>query len=100
LGRSLRGKRIGILGLGAIGRAVAERSQAFGMHIAYYNRSNVDAPAGWRRCASPLQLATEADVLAVCIAATPATENMVDADLLAALGSDGVLVNVARGSIV
>ncbi|MCE7029992.1 2-hydroxyacid dehydrogenase [Jiella sp. CBK1P-4] len=100
LGSSLRGRRLGILGLGQIGRALARRAEAFGMTIAYWNRSPVEAPAAYRRCDTPTALASECDVLAVCLAGTAATENMVSHEVLAALGKDGVLVNVARGSVV
>ena len=100
LGSSLRGKRLGILGLGQIGRALASRAEAFGMGIAYWNRSSVEAPAGYEKCQTSAALAAECDVLAVCVAGTAATENMVSSDVLAALGKDGVLVNVARGSVV
>lgn len=100
LGRSLRGQRIGILGLGQIGRAVARRSSAFGMAVAYYNRSDVDTPTDWIRCATPQQLARHCDALVVCIAATPATADLVDKTIFDALGQNGVLINIARGSVV
>ncbi|WAP68634.1 2-hydroxyacid dehydrogenase [Jiella pelagia] len=99
LGSSLRGKRLGILGLGQIGRALGRRAEAFGMTIAYWNRSPVEAP-GYMRCETPVALASDCDVLAICVAGTTATEKMVSKDVLAALGQDGVLVNVARGSVV
>src|SRR5690606_15036782 len=67
LGTSLKGKRLGILGLGQIGKALARRGEAFGMHIAYWNRSDVSADAGWQRFATPLELARASDVLAVCV---------------------------------
>lgn len=99
LGGSLKGRRLGILGLGQIGRALATRAAAFGMHIAYWDRAaipGVDHP--WFE--DPKALAADSDVLAVCVAATPATAGMVDAGLLAALGPKGVLINIARGNIV
>nr|WP_268902584.1 2-hydroxyacid dehydrogenase [Brucella endophytica] len=99
LGMSPRGKRIGILGLGQIGRALAKRAEAFGMAVRYWNRSPV-ADAGWMRHETPVDLARDSDVLAVCIAASPATERIVDAGVLSALGPDGILINVARGSVV
>ncbi|MEX6508755.1 2-hydroxyacid dehydrogenase [Jiella sp. M17.18] len=100
LGSSLRGKRLGILGFGQIGRALADRAHAFGMDIAYWNRSAVEAPAHVRRSDTALALAAESDVLAVCLAGNAGTANMVGADMLEALGPQGVLVNVARGSVV
>ena len=99
LGGSLKGRRLGILGLGQIGRALAGRAAAFGMQIAYWDRAAIPgADHPWY--ADPQALAAESDVLAVCVAATPATKGMVNAALLAALGPKGVLINIARGSIV
>lgn len=99
LGGSLKGRRLGILGLGQIGRALATRAAAFGMHIAYWDRAAIPGVDHlWFE--DPKALAADSDVLAVCVAATPATAGMVDAGLLAALGPKGVLINIARGSIV
>lgn len=99
LGTSPKGKRIGILGLGQIGKTFARRAEAFGMSVHYWNRSPV-AGTGWTAHASPVELAENCDVLAVCVAANSSTENIVDANVLAALGEKGFLVNVARGSVV
>jgi lactate dehydrogenase-like 2-hydroxyacid dehydrogenase len=99
LGHSPKGKRVGILGLGQIGKAVGRRAEAFGMGVRYWNRSPVTGTS-WTSCTSPLELAEDSDVLVVCIAASAATQNIVDADMLKALGSKGVLVNVARGTVV
>ena len=99
LGGSLKGRRLGILGLGQIGRALAGRAAAFGMQIAYWDRTAIPGVTyPWHE--DPQALAADSDVLAVCVAATPATKGMVDAALLAALGPKGVLINIARGSIV
>ncbi|SMF19280.1 Lactate dehydrogenase [Xaviernesmea oryzae] len=99
LGNSPKGKRVGILGLGQIGKAFGRRAEAFGMSVRYWNRSAV-ADTSWKSCASPVDLAEDSDVLAVCIAASAATQNIVNADVLKALGKTGVLVNVARGSVI
>ncbi len=99
LGRSPKGKRLGILGLGQIGKALGERAEAFGMVVQYWNRSDV-AGTHWRNFASPTELAGESDILAVCVAATPSTQNIVNAEVLKALGEKGVLINVARGNVV
>lgn len=99
LGGSLKGRRLGILGLGQIGRALAARAEAFGMAVRYWDRAAIPGVAhAWY--ADPLALAADSDILAVCVAATPGTKGMVDAGLLAALGPKGVLINIARGSIV
>ena len=99
LGSSPKGKRLGILGLGQIGRALSRRGEAFGMSVRYYNRSPV-TDVNWSACATPVELAGDSDVLAVCIAASSATRNIVDQPVLDALGKSGILVNVARGTVV
>ncbi len=96
---SLRGRRLGLLGIGAIGRAIARRAQAFGLEVAYHarnERDDVDLPY----VGSLLELAQEVDVLVVAVPGGPGTRHLVDADVLAALGPQGVLVNIARGSVV
>ena len=93
------GQRMGIVGLGRIGRAVARRSQAFDLTIAYTGRAaKDDVPYRW--CDSVLELAAEVDFLVVCASGGPATRGLIDARVLQALGPQGVLVNVGRGSIV
>ncbi|MFQ8432690.1 2-hydroxyacid dehydrogenase [Amaricoccus sp. W119] len=99
LGGSLKGRRLGILGLGQIGRALGARAEIFGMKVRYWNRRPVDV-GDWPALPTPETLAEDSDVLAVCVAATPETRGIVDARVLAALGSQGVLVNVARGSVI
>ncbi len=99
LGVSPKGKRIGILGLGQIGKSLARRAEAFGMEVHYWNRSSV-SDTEWIAHGSPVDLAQASDVLAICVAANASTQNIVNADVLAALGSRGYLVNVARGSVV
>lgn len=99
LGHSPKGKRLGILGLGQIGRALGHRAEAFGMAVRYWNRSPI-ADTTWASRVSPIALAEDSDVLAVCIAATSATEGIVDAAVLRGLGPTGVLINIARGPVV
>lgn len=96
---SLRGRRLGLLGIGAIGQAVARRAQAFGWDVAYHARTEREG-LDLRYVGSLLKLAEQVDVLVVTVPGGPATRHMVDADVLAALGPQGVLVNVARGSVV
>ncbi|SDG18082.1 2-hydroxyacid dehydrogenase [Pelagibacterium luteolum] len=99
LGRSLKGKRIGIVGLGAIGRAIGERAQAFKMDIGFWNRSEKSV-AGWTTFSTPVALAEWADVLVVAVAATGETQGLIDTSVLEALGRDGFVVNIARGSVI
>jgi lactate dehydrogenase-like 2-hydroxyacid dehydrogenase len=98
-GRGLTGKVCGIVGLGEIGREVAKRVAACGMSVCYYGpRKKPDA--SYRYFPDLEDMAREADCLVVTCTATPATENLVNASVLAALGPEGYLINVARGSIV
>lgn len=97
--RRVSGARLGIIGLGRIGRAVAQRALAFGMEIAYTGRTaKADAPYRW--CSDAQTLAASVDFLVVCASGGADTRALVNADVLAALGPAGVLVNIARGSIV
>lgn len=98
LTRDVRGLRVGVLGLGRIGRAVATRLEVFGTTVGYHSRSPKDV--AWAYHASPVALAEASDVLVVLTPGGPATEGLVDAAVLDALGPDGYLVNVARGSVV
>jgi lactate dehydrogenase-like 2-hydroxyacid dehydrogenase len=96
--RSLRGKVAGIVGLGRIGRAVAARLESFGMRIRYFQRRTADRP--YPRSASLAALAGASDYLVVCAPGGAATRGLIDAAVLDALGPEGTLVNIARGSLV
>lgn len=99
LSPSLRGRRVGILGLGRIGRAIAGRLEGFGVEIAYHGRRpQADVPYAYHD--SLLGLARAADVLMVVAPAGPETNRLVGAEVLDALGPNGILINVARGSLV
>lgn len=99
MGVSLKGKVIGIVGLGRIGAAIARRAEAFGMRVLWTGpRAKPTAP--WPYLPSVRDLAAEATVLALACPGGQATRNLVDAAVLDALGPRGVLVNVARGSVV
>ncbi|TDC08918.1 2-hydroxyacid dehydrogenase [Streptomyces sp. 8K308] len=99
LATRVSGKRIGILGLGRIGRAIARRLAGFDAELGYHSRRRV-ADVTYRYAESALELAAWADVLVVATAGGAATSGLVSAEVLAALGPDGYLVNVARGSVV
>lgn len=99
LGTSPKGKRLGILGLGQIGLALARRAEAFGMSVGYWNRSQ-QQDTHWTSYSTPTELAASSDVLAICVAANAATQGIVNAQVLKALGPEGVVVNVARGSVL
>jgi lactate dehydrogenase-like 2-hydroxyacid dehydrogenase len=92
------GKRLGILGLGRIGRAIAARAEGFGMEILYTDRAKMDAP--YRFLPDLVSLARESDFLMVASSAGPDAKHLVNAAVLEALGPDGILINIARGSVV
>lgn len=99
LTRQVSNTRVGILGLGRIGGAIAHRLTAFGCQIAYHNRNQVpDSPFTY--LSSPTELAAAVDVLIVAAAGGSGTRHLVDADTIAALGPQGYLINVARGSVI
>ena len=99
LGTTVRGKRLGILGLGRIGRAVARRAEVFGLNIAYYDTKPMGDLA-YRSYPTLRDLAAASDMLLVACEGGTATRGLVDADVLNALGPDGFLINTARGPIV
>jgi lactate dehydrogenase-like 2-hydroxyacid dehydrogenase len=98
LGVSLAGKRVGIVGLGRIGKDIARRLEPFGVTLAYHGRS--DQHIAYRYEASLVQLARDCDVLIVAAPGGPETNKLVDRAVLDELGPHGYLVNVARGSLV
>ena len=98
LGRRIVGCRIGIAGLGRIGKVVAERAKAFRMEVGYTSRSPKDVP--WQYFESVKDLAAWCDALIVVIPATPETHHLINREVLEALGPKGFLVNIARGALV
>lgn len=99
LATSLTGKTVGVLGFGRIGRAVAQRAAAFETRIAYSDLAPA-AGAAYEYHPNAVALAQACDILVVTVAGGAATRNIVDAEVLEALGPAGVLINVARGTTV
>lgn len=95
---SIKGKTVGIVGMGTIGKAIARRCEPLNLGIAYYARSDKGVP--WRFQPDLEALARESDILIVAVPGGPETENLIDARILAALGPAGTLINIARGSVV
>ncbi len=99
LGRSVRGKTMGIVGLGRIGRAVADRGAAFHMRVLYHGpRPKADAP--YEHVPDLVSLARRSDYLVVACRGGPETRHLVSTEVIDALGPEGTLINVARGSVV
>jgi lactate dehydrogenase-like 2-hydroxyacid dehydrogenase len=94
----LGGKTLGVLGLGRIGEAIAKRAMACGMKIRYHNRRRKDAPHPYDP--DPITLAKNSDVLLVVTPGGAHTTKLVNAAVLDALGPNGYLVNIARGSVI
>ena len=93
------GKRVGILGMGRIGREIGKRAEAMNNTVAYHSRRPV-ADVSWQHYPDLVALARDSDFLMVIIPATPQTDKIVNRAVLEALGPGGILVNVARGAVV
>ena len=99
LGRSVGGKTMGVLGLGGIGRAIADRGGALRMRVLYHGpRRKPNVP--YLYVADPVELGRASDYLMVACAGGPQTRHLVSAAVIEALGPKGTLINVARGSVV
>ncbi|MBR0560242.1 2-hydroxyacid dehydrogenase [Neokomagataea anthophila] len=99
LARTVRGRKVGIVGFGNIGQAIAHRATAFGVELAYFN-SRPRPESTLRFEPNLLDLAQWADVLILAVSGGPRSANMINADVLKALGSNGILINIARGTVV
>ncbi|MDZ4135740.1 MAG: NAD(P)-dependent oxidoreductase, partial [Paracoccaceae bacterium] len=100
LARKMSGARVGIMGLGRIGREIANRLAAFKAEIHYHSRSAKDVPEGWVWHKNPADLAAASDYMIIALVGGKETEGYVSADVIAALGPDAVVVNISRGSTV
>jgi hydroxypyruvate reductase len=99
LARKVSGARLGIVGLGRIGSAIARRAAGFDMSIAYTSRNKV-ADSPYTYYPTPAALAAEVDFLMVITPGGAGTKGLINAEVLTALGKKGYLINVARGSVV
>ena len=95
---TLRNRTVGLVGMGRIGAAIARRLEAFGVPVASFGRPRHDV--SYRHHHSLLDMAGAVDTLMVIVPGGAATRNIIDAKVLTALGPDGILINVARGSVV
>jgi lactate dehydrogenase-like 2-hydroxyacid dehydrogenase len=98
-GATLRDRTVGIVGMGRIGRAIARRLDAFGVPVVYHSRRPV-AGVAYRHYPDLVAMAKDVDTLIVIVPGGAETRNMINAQVLEALGPNGILINVARGSVV
>jgi lactate dehydrogenase-like 2-hydroxyacid dehydrogenase len=96
---TLRNRTVGIVGMGAIGQAIARRLDAFGVPVVYHTRKP-RRDLAYRHYPSLIDMARDVGVLLVIVPGGAATHNMINAQVLDALGPDGILINMARGSVV
>src|SRR5690606_18186507 len=97
--KRLRGRKVGVVGMGAIGAAIAHRAQAFGMEIKWYGpRPKPDVKYSYEP--DLMKLAAWCDILAVAARGDKTTEGIINADVIKAVGSDGIIVNISRGIVI
>jgi lactate dehydrogenase-like 2-hydroxyacid dehydrogenase len=99
LAQRASGKRVGILGMGRIGKEIGKRAEAMNNTVAYHSRRPV-ADVSWRHYPDLVELAKDSDFLIIIIPSTPQTQKIVSRAVIEALGPTGILVNVARGAVV
>jgi lactate dehydrogenase-like 2-hydroxyacid dehydrogenase len=95
----LRNRTVGIVGMGAIGQAIARRLDAFGVPVVYHARQQ-RPQLRYRYYPKLIDMARDVDTLMVIVPGGAATANMINAEMLNALGPNGILINMARGSVV
>jgi lactate dehydrogenase-like 2-hydroxyacid dehydrogenase len=96
---TLRNRTVGLVGMGAIGQAIARRLEACKVPVAYHSRwPRADVP--YRHYPDLIAMARDVDILLVIVPGGPSTQNMINAHVLDALGPDGIFINMARGSVV
>ncbi len=96
---TLRDRTVGMVGMGRIGKAIAKRLEAFGVPVVYHSRKP-QAGVSYKYYPKLIDMAREVDTLMVIVPGGPSTQNMINADVLKALGPRGILINMARGSVV
>jgi len=96
---TLRNRTVGMVGMGRIGKAIARRLEAFGVPVVYHSR-NPQPGVSYKYYPSLVDMARDVDTLMVIVPGGPATANMINAEVLKALGPNGILINMARGSVV
>jgi len=96
---TLQGRTVGMVGMGRIGRAIAKRLEAFNAKVVYHSR-NPQSGVAYKHYPKLLDMARDVDTLMIIVPGGASTKNMINAEVLKALGSQGVVVNMARGSVI
>ena len=96
---TLRNRTVGMVGMGAIGQAIARRLDAFKVPVVYHSRNAVPGLA-YRHYPKLVEMACDVDTLMVIVPGGPATRNLINAEILEALGPNGIIINMARGSVI
>ncbi len=96
---TLRNRTVGMVGMGRIGKAIARRLDAFGVPVVYHSR-NPQSGVSYKYYPKLVDMARDVDTLMVIVPGGPSTQNMINAEVLKALGPNGILINMARGSVV
>ncbi|MDQ2083059.1 2-hydroxyacid dehydrogenase [Xanthobacteraceae bacterium Astr-EGSB] len=99
LSQSLRDRTVGVVGMGRIGKAIGRRLEAFGVPVVYHSR-HPQAGVAYKYYPDLVGMARDVDVLMVIVPGGAATKHLINAEVLAALGPNGILINMARGSVV
>jgi len=100
LNRKVSGGKAGILGLGRIGREIADRLTAFKMDIHYFSRLEKKTPDNWIFYEDPISLARSVDFLFIALVGGTETQKLVSKDVIDALGPNGIIINISRGSTI
>ncbi len=96
---TLQDRTVGVVGMGRIGKAIAKRLEAFNTPVVYHSRSKA-ADVSYKHYPDLKQMAKDVDVLIVITPGGPATKHLINKDVLEALGPNGIVINVARGSVI
>ena len=95
---TLRDRTVGMVGMGRIGKAIARRLEAFGVPVVYHSRNPQDV--AYKYYPKLIDMARDVDTLMIIVPGGPATQNLINAEVLKALGSRGIVINMARGSVI
>jgi lactate dehydrogenase-like 2-hydroxyacid dehydrogenase len=96
---TLRDRKVGIVGMGRIGKAIAKRLDAFGLPVVYHSR-NQQQGIDYKYYPKLVDMARDVDTLMIIVPGGAATKNMINKEVLEALGSRGIVINMARGSVI